>query len=311
MILRARLGLGRLGLVVAASVLVVVSCGSDEPATSGSSRPQIVVTYSVLGAVVSDVVGSAGDVVVLMPNGTDPHEWSPSAKDIEALSKADLIVDNGLALEGALQDPLKEVVANGVPLFTVADHIEIRKVKAGEGADPADEDQAPGADDPHMWMDPLTMKQWVGPLAAELKQLGIDVAAGAAQVEKDLEALNAEVEAIVAAVPEANRRLVTGHESMGYFAERYGFTLVGAIVPAITSQAEASAGELASLVAKIDAAGVPAIFTEVGTSAATVEAIATDTGAKVVELATHNLTADGTYRSFMLAIASAISDALR
>ena len=301
----------RLGLVVAASALIAASCGSDEPTSSVSSRPQVVVTYSVLGAVVSDVVGSSADVIVLMPNGTDPHEWSPSAKDIEAMSQADLIVDNGLGLEGELQDPLQEVVANGVALFTVADHIQIRKVKPGEGADPADEDQAAGADDPHMWMDPLTMQQWVGPLATALQQLGIDVAAGAARVDKSLEALNSEVEAIVSAVPAAKRKLVTGHESMGYFAERYGFTLVGAIVPAITSQAEASAGDLASLAAKIEAAGVPAVFTEVGTSPATAEAIANDTGAQVVELATHNLTADGTYRSFMLAIATAISDALR
>lgn len=301
----------RFALLIAATALVAASCGSDEPAKSEGGRPQIVVTYSVLAAVVSDVVGSAGDVTVLMPNGTDPHEWSPSAKDIEAMSKADLIVDNGLALEGELQDPLKEVVANGVPLFTVADHIQIRKVKEGEGADPSDEDQAPGADDPHMWMDPLTMKQLVGPLAAEMKKLGIDVAASAAKVEKDLDAIDAEVEAIMAAVPSAQRKLVTGHESMGYFAERYGFTLIGAIIPAITSQAEASAGELASLVDKIEAAGVPAIFTEEGTSPATVEAIAGDTGTKVVELATHNLTDDGTYRSFMLAIASAIADALR
>jgi zinc/manganese transport system substrate-binding protein len=303
--------LPHLGLVIAASGLVVASCGSDEPATTEAGRPRIVVTYSVLGAVVSDVVGSSADVIVLMPNGTDPHEWSPSAKDIEAMSQADLIVDNGLALEGELQDPLREVVANGVALFTVADHIEIRKVKAGEGADPADEDQSPGADDPHMWMDPLTMQQWIEPFAADLKRLGIDVVAGAARVEKDLDALNTEVEAIIAEVPSTQRKMVTGHESMGYFAERYGFTLVGAIVPAITSQAAASAGELASLVAKIDAAAVPAIFTEVGTSPATVEAIAADTGAKVVELATHNLTDDGTYRSFMLEIATAISDALR
>lgn len=268
------------------------------------------VTYSVLGSVVRDVVGDSGDVVVLMPNGADPHEWSPSAKDIETMSKADLVIENGLGLEGNLQDPLKDVKANGVPVFTVSDHITVRKVKAGEGADPTDDDQAPGAEDPHLWMDPLTMKQWVGPLVAELKAIGVDVSSSAAKVEGDLDALNAEVEAIVAKVPAANRKLVTGHESMGYFAERYGFQLIGAIIPAITSQAEASAGELAALTEKIEAAGVSAIFAEIGTPAATVEAIASDAGAKVVELSTHNLTDDGTYRSFMLSIANTVSDAL-
>ncbi|MFM8531663.1 MAG: metal ABC transporter substrate-binding protein [Ilumatobacteraceae bacterium] len=301
-------------LLAAAGVVALLigssGCGSDEPGSGSSSRPQIVVTYSVLGSVVRDVVGDSGDVVVLMPNGADPHEWSPSAKDIETMSKADLVIENGLGLEGNLQDPLKDVKANGVPVFTVSDHITVRKVKAGEGADPTDDDQAPGAEDPHLWMDPLTMKQWVGPLVAELKAIGVDVSSSAAKVEGDLDALNAEVEAIVAKVPAANRKLVTGHESMGYFAERYGFQLIGAIIPAITSQAEASAGELAALTEKIEAAGVPAIFAEIGTPAATVEAIASDAGAKVVELSTHNLTDDGTYRSFMLSIANTVSDAL-
>jgi zinc/manganese transport system substrate-binding protein len=292
------------------ALLIAAGCGSESSGSDSSSRPQIVVTYSVLGSVVRDVVGDKGDVVVLMPNGADPHEWSPSAKDIETMSKADLVVDNGLGLEGNLQDPLKEVKANGVPVFTVADHITIRTVKAGEGADPSDDDQAPGAQDPHLWMDPLTMQQWVAPLAAELQAIGVDVSANASTVESNLDALNAELEAIVATVPAANRKLVTGHESMGYFAERYGFQLIGALIPAITSQAEASAGELAALTEKIDAAGAPAIVAELGTPAATVEAIASDTGTEVVELSTHNLPDDGTYRSFMLLMATTVADAL-
>jgi zinc/manganese transport system substrate-binding protein len=278
--------------------------------SDSSGRPQIVVTYSVLGAVVHDVVGTAGDMVVLMPNGADPHEWSPSAKNIETMLNADVVIDNGLGLEGNLQDPLKEAKAKGVRVFTVADHITVRKVKAGEGADPSDPDQAPGADDPHLWMDPLTMTQWVGPLATMLKEVGVDAESNAAKVEADLGALNEQVESIVARIPAERRKLVTGHESMGYFAERYQFQLVGAIIPAITSQAEPSAGELSALTEKIRSAGVPAVFAEIGTPAATVEAIASDTGTKVVELSTHNLPSDGTYRSFMVDIATTVADAL-
>jgi zinc/manganese transport system substrate-binding protein len=307
---RLLVGAGAVALVIGAA-----GCGSDDGGDSASSsstasRPQVVVTYSVLGSVVREVVGDAADVTVLMPNGADPHEWSASAKDIETMSSADLVIDNGIGLEGNLQDPLKDVKANGVPVFTVADHITIRTVKAGEGADPTDEDQAPGAEDPHLWMDPLTMKQWVGPLADQLKTIGVDVSANATKVEAELDELNGEVEAIVAKIPADKRKLVTGHESMGYFAERYGFQLIGAIVPAVTSQAEASAGELAALTQKIEDAGVPAIFAEIGTPASTVEAIASDTGAKVVELSTHNLTDDGTYRSFILSIANTVADAL-
>ena len=286
------------------------ACGSQASTSGSSARPRIVVTYSVLGAVVKDVVGSAGDVVVLMPNGANPHEWSASAKDVETMLKADLVIDNGLGLEGNLQDTLKEAKAQGVRVFTVADHITVRKVKAGQGVDATDPDQAPGADDPHLWMDPLTMKQWIDPLVSALKEVKIDAAANGVKVEADLDALNKDVESIVGRIPAERRQLVTGHESMGYFAERYKFKLIGAIIPSITSQAEASAGELADLTAKIRSAGVPAIFAEIGTPAATVQAIAGDTGTKVVELSTHNLPADGTYRSFILNIATTIADAL-
>jgi zinc/manganese transport system substrate-binding protein len=289
------------------------ACGGAAPSSSsGPSRslPRIVVTYSVLGSVVKQVVGDKGEVVVLMPNGANPHEWSPSAKDVGTMLKADLVIDNGLGLEGNLQDPLKEAKAQGVRVFTVADHITVRKVKAGQGVDSSDPDQAAGADDPHLWMDPLTMKQWIDPVVVALKEVGSDAAASGAKVDADLDALNADVESIVARIPLEQRRLVTGHESMGYFADRYQFDLIGAIVPSITSQAEASAGALADLTAKIRAAHVPAIFAEIGTPAATVKAIASDSGTKVVELSTHNLPADGTYRSFMIDIATKIADAL-
>jgi zinc/manganese transport system substrate-binding protein len=294
------------------SALVIGSsaCGNQASNSGSTARPRIVVTYSVLGSVVKDVVGNAGDVVVLMPNGANPHEWSASAKDVETMLKADLVIDNGLGLEGNLQDPLKEAKAQGVRVFTVADHITVRKVKEGQGVDASDPDQAPGADDPHLWMDPLTMKQWIAPLVSALKEFKIDATASGAKVEADLDTLNADVESIVGRIPAERRQLVTGHESMGYFAERYKFKLIGAIIPSITSQAEASAGELADLTAKIRSAGVPAIFAEIGTPAATVHAIAGDTGTKVVELSTHNLPADGTYRSFILNIATTIADAL-
>ncbi|MCB0980667.1 MAG: zinc ABC transporter substrate-binding protein [Acidimicrobiaceae bacterium] len=301
----------RLAAAALSLALVSVAAGcSDDSGGEHTGGPTVVVTYSVLGAVVRDIVGDSADVVVLMPNGADPHEWSPSAKDVEAMLNADVLVENGLGLEGNLQDPLSEARSNGVRVFTVSDHITVRKVKAGEGADAEDPDQAPGADDPHLWMDPLTMQQWIEPFAAEMKAAGVDVSAGAARVSSGLDELNGEIETMVNTIPANQRKLVTGHESMGYFAERYGFRLIGAIIPAVTSQAEASAGELADLEAKIRDADVPAIFAEIGTSAATVEAVAADTGTKVVELSTHNLPDDGTYRSFMLAIAAAVTGAL-
>lgn len=298
-------------VAMAVTALGAVGCGSQAaPGHATRDRPEIVVTYSVLGSVVADVVGDAGRVVVLMPNGANPHEWSPSARDVERMLGADLVIDNGLGLESNLQDPLRQAAADGVRVFTVADHVTVRKVGTGEGADSSDPDQAAGADDPHLWMDPLTMRQWVGPLVTVLHAMGIDVAANGSKVETGLEAVNHEVEAIVGRIPAERRRLVTGHESMGYFADRYHFDLIGSVVSSLTSQAEPSAGKLAALTHRIRAAGVPAIFAEIGTPAATVRAIAGDAHTKVIEMSTHNLPADGTYRSFIVGLATTIADAL-
>jgi len=304
---------------LAAAALLPAACGTaagpaaTSPTTSdaGSGRPLVVVTYPVLGAVVREIVGDAGKVKVLMPNGSDPHQWSPSARDVQAMMGADLVVDNGLELEGRMQGPLHEAKAKGIAVYTAAEHITIRTVKAGEGARADDPDQAPGADDPHLWMDPLTMKQWVSGLVPVLKGVGIDASAGATKVEAELDALNTQVAAVLDTVPAARRKLVTGHESLGYLAERYHYQLIGAVVPAVTSQAEASAGDLAALEERIKVAGVPAVFAELGTPKATVEAVGRDTGARVVELSTHTLPADGSYRTFMLDVANAIAGGLR
>jgi zinc/manganese transport system substrate-binding protein len=272
----------------------------------------IVVTYSVLGSVVKDLVGDKANVIVPMPNGQDPHEWEPSAKDIETIMKADLIVQNGLGLEGGMEKTLQQAQEAGVKFFTASDHITVRKVGEGEGIPTGDPDQAVGAEDPHLWMDPVDMKAVVAALATQVKtDLGIDLTDRATDLESRLDALNQEVADKVKSLPEASRKLVTGHESMGYFAQRFGFKLVGAIIPSITTQAEVSASDLAALKKLIQDNQVKAIFTELGTPPAVAEAIGKETGVKVVELTTHSLPPDGSYFTFLRNIAQVIVDGLK
>jgi zinc/manganese transport system substrate-binding protein len=290
--------------------VLLAACQGNTPAPS--SQKTIVVTYSVLGSVVKDLVGDRAIVIVSMPNGQDPHEWEPSAKDIETLTKADLIVQNGLGLEGGMEKALDQAKEAGVKFFTASDHITVRHVGAGEGIPTGDPDQAIGAEDPHLWMDPVDMKSIVDALAAQVNtDLGIDLSDRAKDLNARLDSLNTEVEDLVNTLPENNRKLVTGHESMGYFAQRYGFKLVGAIIPSITSQAEVSASDLAELKKLITDNQVKAIFTELGTPAAVSDAIGKETGVKVVELTTHSLPEDGSYFTFMRDLAKVIVDGLK
>jgi zinc/manganese transport system substrate-binding protein len=291
---------------LALAALAVAACGASASPSDG--RRSIVVTYSVMGAVVKDLVGDAANVFVLMPNGADPHQWAPSARDIEALVHADLLVENGLNLEGGMGSAFGQAESAGVHRFVASDHITVRRVGTGEGIPGGAADQVAGASDPHLWMDPLTMRDVVAALVIQVRtDLGIDLASRATDLEKRLGDLNSEIAITLSVVPQAGRKLVTGHESLGYFADRYGFTLIGAIVPSLSDQAETSSADLAALEAKIQASGVKAIFTELGTSAATAEAVGRDTGAKVVQLSTHVLPSDGSYFSFMRAIASAVA----
>ena len=290
--------------------LLLAACQANVPAKNGQKN--IVVTYSILGSVVKDLVGDRANVIVSMPNGQDPHEWEPSARDIETLTKADLIVQNGLGLEGGMEKALGQAKDVGVKFFTASDHITVRHVGEGEGIPSGDPDQAAGADDPHLWMDPLAMKSIVDALAAQINiDLGIDLSDRAKDLDSRLDSLNQEISDAVNGLPEDNRKLVTGHESMGYFAERYGFKLVGAIIPSITSQAEVSASDMAALKKLITDNQVRAIFTELGTPAAVSDAIGKETGVKVIELTTHSLPEDGSYFTFMRNLTGVIVDALK
>jgi zinc/manganese transport system substrate-binding protein len=294
------------------SLAAQTACSSAASTPAENGKKTIVVTYSVLGSLVQELVGDQANVIVSMPNGQDPHEWEPSAKDIETLTHADMIVQNGLGLEGGMEKALAQAETAGVKFFTASDHITIRTVGTGEGIPSGDPDQAVGAQDPHLWTDPLTMKQVVDALTVSLKEdLSLDVSANAAQLDQKLEDLNNEIRAEVESLPAERRVLVTGHESLGYFAQRYNFKLVGAIIPSLTSDAEASASDMSTLAAQIEASQVPAVFTELGTPANVAQTIGQETGAKVIELTTHALPEGGDYFAFERDLAQTIVDGLK
>lgn len=300
-----------LAIFVTLFILVTLACRSGT-GSSNTGKKSIVVIYSILGSLVKELVGNEADVIISIPNGRDPHDWEPSAKDIEAINHADLIVQNGLGLEDGMKKALEGAKGRGIRIFTASDYITIRRVGPGEGIPTGDPDQAVGAQDPHLWTDPVAMKSIIAALAINITvELGIDISGRASDLETRLGNLDKEVASLVSAIPSNNRKLVTGHESLGYFAQRYGFKLVGAIVPSLTTQAEISAADLADLKKLIQGNKVNAIFTELGTPPAVAIAIGRETGVKVVELSTHLLPEDGSYFTFLLNMAKDITDGLK
>jgi zinc/manganese transport system substrate-binding protein len=206
-----------------------------------------------------------------------------------------------------------------VSVFEAGDHVTVRTGEEGAHEDEAspeadaehdDEGHDHAAGDPHLWLDPIAMRDVAAALVPALGEVCIDVEGRGTTVAAALEAVDEEARSILEAVPADRRKLVTGHESLGYFADRYGFELVGAVVPGLSTQGEASARELAALADAIRAAGVSVVFSERGTPPAVAAAVAEETGAAVVELPVEQLPDDGSYLSFIRSLATTVANGL-
>ena len=279
------------------------ACSSSEPETS--ARPNIVVTYSVLGSVVADLVGDAAYVTILIPDGQDPHDFQPSARDIETINNADIVVSNGLDFEEGLEDVLASAIENGVSVYMIGENITVRE----PDEDHAEEDgHAHGAGDPHVWLSPLSFTEALPSLADAINSatgLSIDETTALDQLTQ----LDDEITDVIGGI--SSCVMVSGHDEMGYFADRYGCTVIGAIIPSFSTTSEATAKQIADLKVLAASNNVKAVFTGLGTPAEVSEQLASELGIAAVSLSTHYLNGAANYREFMLNLANQIAEALR
>ena len=307
--------------------LAVAACGDDgTSAAAGGDGPRVAVTTDVLGDVVSDLVGDLADVEVIMTAGSDPHAFQASPQQVRALRDADAVIANGAGFEEGLIDPVEAAEEDGVPTYEAVGAVET--LELGESAeDHADDEEEEEGDEhghdgvaPHFFTDPARMASAARGiadfLAAEVPDLDTQAfESQAAATVEELRALDAEVEQTLSAVPADRRVLVTNHEVFGYFAERYGFEVVGAVIPSGTTQAEPGAAELDRLAGVIEERGVPAIFVEASSPTRLADALADEVGeVQVIELFTESLGPDGsggeTYAGMMRSNAKRIAEAL-
>ena len=289
-------------------VALLPACSSSEPETS--ARPNIVVTYSVLGSVVSELVGDRATVTVLIPDGQDPHDFQPSARDIETINNADIVISNGLDFEEGLEDVLASAIENGVSVYMVGENMTVRE----PDEDLAEEDHAEedghdhGAGDPHLWLSPLSFTQALPSLTTAINKatgLSIDETTALDQLTK----LDNEITEVIDTIESCV--MVSGHDEMGYFADRYGCTVIGAIIPSFSTTSEATAKQIADLKVLAACNNVKAVFTGLGTPAEVSEQLASELGIAAVSLSTHYLNGAANYREFMLNLANQIAEALR
>ena len=290
----------------------------------------VVTTTNFVADWVRNVGGGNVEVFSLVPLGADPHSFQPGARDVSRIADADVVLSVGLGLEAGWLDELLDNAASDpstiVEMGRVIDPIDFVDTQAhdedgdGDGHDEDGDGDGHGEDgdgdghdedeeahdededghghslDPHFWFDPLRVKRVVNDVAARLAVLdperGDTYRANAAAYSRQLDELHAWTQLQVSAVRDGRRVLVTSHDSLGYFAQLYGFQVVGTILP-VTAAGEVSAEHMADLVKEIEEYGVPAIFGETTVSERLASALANETGAKLVRLYSGSLGAEG------------------
>lgn len=273
--------------VGAAIIVALVGAGcsssSADPTQGGDAIPiSIVATTTVWGDVARQVAGADADVEVLVPVGADIHGFQLSSQQVARIQQADLVVANGLGLEEGMRDALDAARADGANILWVAEQVDplpFGQHKAGEWSD----DHATGLD-PHVWLDPQRVAEAASLIAGELAAVDpdIDWSGRAATYADALDGVDTSIVELLAAVRPEERKLVTNHDAFGYFADRYGFEIIGVVIPGGSTLADPSSAELASLVEVMRAEDVAALFTESTTSPALADAVAAELGQDVV-----------------------------
>lgn len=314
-------------------LFALAACAAPAPtATPQAQKLRVLATTTLVGDVVSNIAGDVFKLSVLLPLGTDPHFFTPTPQDVAKVSQADVVFANGAGLEEFLQALLESAgaadkvvaVSEGIALVQgqmpahagEQDHAH-EDEHAQEGEHEHEHEHAGG--DPHTWFDPNLVMIWVENIVKTLSEKDPQNAAiyqkNAADYTAQLRELDQWIRQQVEAIPPQSRQLVTDHKSFTYFAEQYGFTQVGAVLPGFSTLAEPSAQELAALEDAIRQLGAKAIFVGTTVNPNLSQRVAEDTGVKLVYLYTGSLSEkDGpadTYLNFMRYNVSAIVEALK
>ena len=311
------------GIGIGAAVCLLIACTAisiPEPnefsaAATPVSSLRIATSTGFIADWVSHVGGNQMTVTPILPEGADPHDHLPGPQDVALLSQSDLVYQVGLGLEAAwVTDLIENVNGDSTRVIAVGELVDVLS------ADP--DEPAAEHPDPHFWLDPLRVKSVVSAMATHLSDLepaqAVVFQERAAAYNAELDALHAWILVQVESIPAEQRLLVTGHDFMQYFAQRYGFAVVGSMTgDTSTDHAhEAPAHDLAELVLHMQELKVRAIFTEYGHENELAQTIAEEVDIQaVIPLYTGSLGPQGSgadsYIGMMRANVEALVEALQ
>ena len=277
--------------------VALVSC-------SGGNNPEVLTSTTILADVARNVAGDRLTVGSLLPAGTDPHSYQPVPQDATKISESKLVVIHGGGYE-TFMDSLLENAGGQSKLVDVSTGVRLRSSAQGEHGM-----------DPHAWLDPNNVILYADIIREGLAQVDPDGAeiyqTNTSAYIDQLTELDAWINGQVAQIEPKRRVLVTNHESLGYFAERYGFTVVGAVIPGFSSDSAPSAEQMAALIEQIKLFEAPDIFLDVSDNPDLAQQIAAETGAKVVnDLHLESLTQGGPADTYIAMMRDNVSKIVR
>jgi ABC-type Zn uptake system ZnuABC Zn-binding protein ZnuA len=270
-----------------------MACGIGNDTDDDSSSVTAVATTTQLADFARNVGGERIRVEQLLDANVDPHDYEPSPSDAESLAEADIIFRAGFDLDEWL-DELIENAGGDASVVDTSENVETGPLPETEHEDEeengeeVDDGDAHGHDevDPHIWLDPSKVLVIVDNIVEGLSEVDPDgaevYATNAAQYKSEVMEMDSEVAEIFSACEPSELKLVTNHDSLNYLAERYGLTVVGAVIPTLETTAEPSAEDLAELIELIEQENVQAIFSESSLNTELEEQVAAESGATVV-----------------------------
>jgi ABC-type Zn uptake system ZnuABC Zn-binding protein ZnuA len=285
----------------------------------------VIAVETFLADIAQNVAGERIIILSLIPIGLDPHAFEPTPRDVAKLTDAQLVIANGAGFEEWLQKVI-ENSGGTATILEASSGLQSRTAREGEEV-VVETNNLPNQThdhhlekDPHFWLDPLSVIHYVenireGLILADPEGKEIYLKNAAAYITQ-LKELDQFIQEQVSTIPAERRMIVTNHESFGYFADRYGFKVIGTIIPSVSTGASSSAQQLASLIDHIRRTKATAIFLETGTNPQMAEQVSNETGIKVVSgLFTHSITEPGgkapTYIDMMKFNVTIIVDALK
>jgi len=245
-------------------MLAATGCG--DRSSSGDAQVSAVATTTQVADLVGEVGGKRVAVERILEPNSDPHGYEPRPSDAAAIAEADIVFRSGGDLDEWLSD-LVENAGGDAPTVDLIDSVELRD------------------EDPHWWQDPRNTIAAVAAIEAALTEADPSGEATYRQNARayvaELRRLDRAVSECIALIPAEQRRLVTTHDALGYYADRYRLRVVGALIPSLSTAAQPSAGDIEALVDQIERQDVKAIFPESSLNPKLEQAVSRETGARV------------------------------